>query len=55
MKDKTTINPVLAKLPFKKFVEWHDKFMSSDKMMAEERYLSIGGKLEKPTAEKPKK
>jgi hypothetical protein len=51
----TTVNPELAKLPFSAFKKWHDKFMPTDTMTAEERYKDLGGKIpeKRVTKDKP--
>jgi len=50
-----TVNPELAKLPFPAFKKWHDKFMPTDTMTAEERYKDLGGKVpeKRVTKDKP--
>ena len=50
----TTVNPELAKLPFTVFKKWHDKFMPTDTMTAEERYSDLGGKVPEKRVEKVK-
>jgi len=41
---RVEVNKDLGKLSFAEFSKWHKRFMPWDKMTAEERYVSIGGK-----------
>ena len=41
---RTEILKDLVKLSLTEFTRWHKRFMPGDKMTAEERYVSIGGK-----------
>ena len=49
-----TVNPELAKLPFSTFKKWHDRFMPTDELTAEERYKDLGGKIPEKRVTKAK-